>query len=244
MQRFDVRREFQGTFTKRRATTRYIVVHHAAALYRQLSGLDDVMAIRNYHVNTKRWPGVAYHIVLAELVNGGEIARYDVSDLDTQRAHIAMRNHEALGVCCATRFDGTPSVKWLAALGETLRELKATYPQAEIVGHTDIAVAGYQTTCPGKTWREWRPLLMAAVTNLTTPAAPTSYRVKAPAGANVRELPNRMASILTTLIESQTVVGYKTQGDSVTLKGFGTSSEWIRLADGSGYIWRPLLDAI
>lgn len=244
MQRFDVRAEFQGSFGNRRKVTRFLVVHHAAALYRQASGIDDVRAIARYHTGTKGWGGIGYHIVLAELTNGNEVARYDVSDLDTQRAHVWLRNHEALGVCCATRFDGVPGVKWLAALGETLRELKERYPQAQIVGHTDIALPGYQTSCPGRLWPVWRPLLMAAVDNLATSNPPKRYRVTAPAGANVRNLPNLLAPKVGTVAHGAELQGFPIEGGRVDLAPFGHSSHWVRLADDSGYVWRNLLDEL
>lgn len=244
MQRFDVRSTFQGRFTTRRASTKFIVVHHAAALYRQPTGLEDVQAIATYHVNTRGWGGIGYHVVLAEYVNGGDVARYDVSNLDLQRAHVWGRNDEAIGVCAATRFDGIPALKWLAALGETIREISAACPGAVVVGHTDIALRGYETTCPGSKWREWQPLLIAAIQNLVTPSAPASYRVIATAGAVVRQLPSANAARIRALPAGFVVRGVPATGARVTLPPFGSSADWIRLADNSGYVWANLLDRI
>ncbi|MBN1484991.1 MAG: N-acetylmuramoyl-L-alanine amidase [Chloroflexia bacterium] len=169
---YNVQDEFQGGFADVRGATRYLVVHHAAALYPSDSGIDDVRIVASYHINGRRWPGIGYHICLAEEYQGGPIARYNVSDLNLQRAHVAWRNHEAIGICCLTDFGSKPpEEKWIAALTEVLRELKQLYPQAEIVGHRDIAYdaasspdgKSWSTSCPGARWPEWKGELLARV---------------------------------------------------------------------------------
>ena len=162
MNTHNVQGELQGTFPNRRTTTRFLTVHHAAVNYPQENGISQVRAAASHHVNVNEWPGIGYHICLAEDTRGGPIARYECSDLDTVRAHVARRNSEALGVCCLTNFsDHLPEQKWIDALAEVLRELKQRYPDAEIVGHRDIARAGNSTACPGNRWAEWKPMLMA-----------------------------------------------------------------------------------
>lgn len=163
MNTVDVRQTFQGGFTEYRVATRYIVVHHAAATYAPLKGIDDVRAIANYHVKTKGWSGIGYHRVLAEETNGNPPAQYIVSDPDLIRAHVAYRNHEAVGVCCATFFTGQPSLDWMNSLAAAVAELQQMYPQAEIVGHREIALPGWGTSCPGDAWPTWRPHLLALV---------------------------------------------------------------------------------
>lgn len=162
MNRYNVAQEFQGLFTERRSRTRYIVVHHAAALYPTGTGIEDVRAVARYHLG-KGWSGIGYHIALAEETNGGAIARYDLSDLDLQRAHIWGRNHECVGVSCLTNFTGMPAQKWIDALAEVLRELVERYPQAEIVGHREITLPGRGTVCPGPAWLRWKPQLLESV---------------------------------------------------------------------------------
>lgn len=169
---FDVRREFQGSFTARRTSTRFIAVHHAAALYPSAAGIDDVRSVARYHTQTRGWPGIGYHWCLAEITTGGPIGLYRCSDLDTQRAHVAYRNHEAVGVSCLTNFDvhpgGIPEPRWLEALTEAVGLLRAEYPDAQVVGHRDIALGpaspdgrDYRTACPGRMWPTWRARLLA-----------------------------------------------------------------------------------
>ena len=166
---YDVQREFQGTYTRTRTSTD-LMVHHAAALYSTYRGIDDVRSVARFHTQTRQWPGIGYHICLAEETQDGPIARYNCSDLDLQRAHIAYRNHEFLGVACLTNFndesiypDKQPSQKWLDALAETLRDLKRIYPHAEVFGHKEMALPGWGTTCPGDTWHLWKPELLRMI---------------------------------------------------------------------------------
>jgi hypothetical protein len=128
MNTFDVRAEFQGAYTQRRTRTDYLVVHHAADHYGALRGIDDVRAIQRWHTNQppngRGWPGIAYTVVLAEEYQLGPIARYICSDYDTLRYHVASRNHEAIGVCCATDFGNSiPEQKWIDALAVALVDL-------------------------------------------------------------------------------------------------------------------------
>lgn len=171
MQTFNVQAKYQGGYTQKRTATRYLVVHHAAAHYKQQTGLEDVEAVRWWHMEGGNgWPGIAYHICLAEETNGGAIARYNTSAHETLRYHIASRNHECLGVSCLTDFGNTiPLDKWIDALADVLRELAAKYPGAQIVGHKEITVPGYGTRCPGDRWLEWKPELLRRV---STPPEP------------------------------------------------------------------------
>lgn len=168
---YNVRTEFQGAFVTARPRTLHLVVHHAAANYAPRYGIDDVRAIRNYHVNTNGWAGIGYQEVLAEETQGGAIACYVVSDPDTQRAHIWGRNHECFGICCAADFtNGIPSQKWQDALAHRLAYHTLRYPGAIIVGHKEITLPGHGTTCPGTRWHIWKPSLLVHVARLTAPA--------------------------------------------------------------------------
>lgn len=122
---------------------------------------------------------MGYHEVLAQETNNGPIAAYIVSRPDTVRAHIAGRNHECFGLCMAANFSRTtPPQQWLDALALRLVEAKRRWPAAQIVGHRDITLPGYATSCPGDRWAAWRPALLAQVASMlkTPPPAP------APAG--------------------------------------------------------------
>jgi hypothetical protein len=183
MHTFDVRDEFQGGFTTPRDHTRYLVAHHAAALYPQASGLDDVRAVARFHTQSRGWPGIGYHICLAEVSPNGPIGRYIVSDTNLQRAHVAHRNHEALGIACLTNFgDQPPPEKWLTALAEEMASQQVRYPAAQIVGHQDIAYGprqspdglDWRTSCPGTAWPRWRDELHVRTRALLAPARYTT----------------------------------------------------------------------
>lgn len=153
----DHQREFQGRFATPRTATRYIVVHHAAAHYKQLTGLEDVRAIARWHTQGRGWGGIGYHEVIAEQTNGGPVAAYLVSDPETERAHVFGRNHESYGICCAVDFGAAlPEQKWINALRIRIAIARARWPDAVVVGHTDIALPGRATSCPGSAWPRWR----------------------------------------------------------------------------------------
>lgn len=159
--------EFQGRFATPRTATRLIVVHHAADHYKQATGIEDVRAIRDWHVKGRGWGGIGYHEVCAEAVNDGPVACYLVSDPNTQRAHIAKRNHEAFGICCATDFGtGLPAEKWVDALAQRVAAALDRWPNAKVLGHREAALPGHGTACPGGAWAAWKPRLMERVAEL------------------------------------------------------------------------------
>lgn len=108
MQIFYEQRRFEGGFATPRARTDYIVVHHAAALYSSRDGLADVQAVADYHIKVRGWPGIGYHVALAEQWQDGPIAAYVLSDLNLQRAHVLNRNHQAIGICALTNLETMP----------------------------------------------------------------------------------------------------------------------------------------
>lgn len=180
MQVYDLTREFQGHFAAVRSSTRFLVVHHAAADYPPYFGRDDVAAIANYHIS-KGWAGVGYHEILAQETNGGPIAAYIVSRPDTVRAHIAGRNHECFGICMAANFSrSTPPQQWLDALALRLVAAKRRFPNAQIFGHRELALKGHETACPGEKWAAWRPGLLAQVEAMLKqlPVITRKYRAK------------------------------------------------------------------
>jgi len=160
MHRYNMIGRFQGGYTTKRITTDLIIIHHAAALYKTQTGAEDVQAVANYHVNTKKWPGIGYQCCLAEEENGGPVARYDVSNPLLQRAHIFGLNDRAIGVSCLTNFTGMPEVKWVEALAIVVEEWAQRWPAAQVVGHGEVALPGHGTLCPGPLWLKWKPDLL------------------------------------------------------------------------------------
>ena len=244
---YDVRREFQGTYTQTRHTTN-LLVHHAAGLYPTHHGIDDVRSVARFHVQNRAWPGIAYHYCLAEETPGGPIACYQCSDDATLRYHIADRNHEFLAVACLTNFNDErvfpnkyPSPKWMTALVTVLRMLQQRYPSALIAGHKEMAVPGWRTACPGDTWHLWKPELVQRVREAAPPQPfKPWYTVIPHAVAVVREGPGRMypealggQQPRLTKLPSGTGI----EANAITLgEPVAGDNRWVHLANHIGFI--------
>lgn len=149
-----------------RAVTRYLVVHHAAAVYRKGEACKSIF---NFH--NKQWPRygrIGYQVVLQE--DPDEVIRaYLVNPLNCVGANVGNRNHEVLGICAATNFGSLlPSAAWFQAIADCLKILRPLYTGAEIVGHKEIATAAFPTACPGSKWYAWKGALLTEVSMATT----------------------------------------------------------------------------
>jgi hypothetical protein len=183
----DVRTHFQGGYTKQRSITDYIVVHHAAWTYEP--GIAALHSVHNYH--TRKWgTGVAYHEALVEEADGS-IACYITSDPETLRYGVAHQNHCTFHISALTNFaDIIPDKKWIDALAARVAAATARWPHAQVVGHKEICVPGWESTCPGLRWHQWK----SAVAGDGAPAAqfraPHWYRVPPRVIAVMRYEPN------------------------------------------------------
>jgi hypothetical protein len=140
---------------KIRLKTDFIVVHHAGAIYQKGNACR---AIFNFH--SQKWPKygrIGYHIVLQEEVDNS-ITMQIVNPLGIVGANVAQRNHQVVGICAATNFLNVrqPEQKWLDAIRFSLQYVQNIYPLARVVGHKDIALPEYATTCPGNYWDSWK----------------------------------------------------------------------------------------
>lgn len=129
---------------------RYVVIHHSAV------DVDSTaQSIADYHVNTLGWREIGYHFRIGW---SGEIDY--VGDIETARANVYGRNHEVIGCCIpgdwSKRIPPEPALRSAAIL---TRYLLYRCPQAEVVGHYEIALPASPTSCPGATWPEWRERL-------------------------------------------------------------------------------------
>lgn|GEM_PF-4573497 len=170
MQIHDVQDKLQGGYTRKRTSDEFITVHHAADHYPQHTGLGDIEAVRKWHMEQgNKWPGIGYHIALAEATNGGLVEAYLLGDLGIQRAHVWGQNHRAVGIACLTDFGSAmPGEKWVLALAEAIRTLiRPSMPQAKIVGHKEITLPGHGSACPGAQWLTWKPRLISLVDGAT-----------------------------------------------------------------------------
>lgn len=143
-----------------RKTTHYIVVHHAAFVYKRG---DACRSIFDYH--SRKWPKygrIGYHWLLQEEIDGS-IALHKVNPHWCQGAGVLNRNHECMHVCCATNFTQIPSALWFNALVDAVKLAQRIYTRASVVGHRDIATPASPTNCPGVAWPMWKNALMSAL---------------------------------------------------------------------------------
>lgn len=138
-----------------------IVVHHSG----QVGGGDcDAWTIAEYHVQHNGWPGIGYHVLVhpsghVELVNL----------LSTVSYHCGLMNRSSVGVCLVGNFDlAAPShnqtMRAHMVCEGIRRELHR--PDLPIRGHGELSrvATGYApTSCPGRTWPLWKPLLTGVV---------------------------------------------------------------------------------
>jgi hypothetical protein len=133
------------------SAVRYVVVHHSG-----VAGDSAAEAIAGWHVEHYGWPGIGYHFLVHE--DGG--IDY-VGDLATMRYNVAGRNREVVGICIPGDFTRrVPNELQIGGARNLARVLRPILDPDEtgrvkLVGHRDVAMAGYGTSCPGETWRDW-----------------------------------------------------------------------------------------
>lgn len=149
----DVTAEFQGYYHQTRLATPIICLHHADWQYSP--GIAAVRSVHKYHL--ERWgTGVAYHECLVEEADGS-IVCYVTSDPNTLRYGVAYENHRAFHISALTNFKSSrPEQKWIDAYRERVAAARTRWPTARVVGHTDIAHAGWYTSCPAGLWPDWK----------------------------------------------------------------------------------------
>jgi len=239
MHRYNMIGRFQGKYTTKRTRTDFIIIHHAAALYKTETGAEDVQAVANYHTDTKKWPGIGYHSCIAEETNGGPVARYDVSDPTLERAHIFGLNDRAVGVSCLTNFTGLPDVKWVDALADVVGEWAQRWPTALVMGHGEVALPGHGTLCPGPRWLAWKPDLLRLINR---PHASAAYQVIDPVSSDpndnfaaVRQGPGR--SYPEANIQG---VAYRLSPGS-SWEFDDATGQWAHLSNQMGFVHMSLL---
>lgn len=122
----------------------FIALHYSASA----AGPTTPFGIAKFHTDKpptgRGWAGIGYHFVLDE----GKA--YYVGDINTQRAHVANRNDEALGICfTGTYNDSLPSAADINAAKLLIQGLDEFYGHKKrLMGHNQI-LPGH-TLCPGR----------------------------------------------------------------------------------------------
>lgn len=126
---------------------KYIVVHHGG-----VSGDYTSESVAKYHIEQNGWPSIGYTFVLHP---DGNIDW--VNDLDRACYNVAGRNDEVMGVLYCGNFMAEQPPEYMLQRGYSLNaEIQFTFGWfIPVVGHRNIALPGYSTSCPGDTWPNW-----------------------------------------------------------------------------------------
>src|SRR5215216_668938 len=130
-----------------RTSTHYIVVHHASAFYSPGTACAKIFAF-----HSSKWPKygrIGYHEVIQQ-ERDNTLRCYLVNPPLLQGAGVANRNDECYHICGATSFTAIPDDAYIEAFAQRCAAALRVYPNAQIVGHKDIALKGYETACPGQ----------------------------------------------------------------------------------------------
>jgi len=133
-----------------RNNTELIVIHCAATKASMDIGAEE---IRNWHVNDNGWRDIGYHKVIRRngVVENGR-------DLRDTGAHAAGYNHKSVSVCMVGGMaeDNSAEANFTAqqwtALKSLVRELKAEYPETNVIGHNEIS----EKECPSFDVQKWK----------------------------------------------------------------------------------------
>lgn len=152
-----------------RPRTDYIVVHHAAYFY---APGDAVRSIYAYH--SQKWPdyhAAAYAEIIQLEIDRISLGCHIMYHPEQIGAGVMGRNDNTFHICAATNFTTIPEDMWIEALAQRVAVAQQRYPKAQIVGHKEITLPGYGTTCPGPMWQAWKPRLTKRVAELLAPTA-------------------------------------------------------------------------
>jgi hypothetical protein len=140
--------------TRELAAIRRIILHHTGTP----SQSTTWEAVARYHVNTRGWPGIGYHLGLRP---DGKVSY--LGDINTIRYHAGSANTDSIGICCSGDYRTEQPTTVMAGNFRRLVALLESFLGRDlpIIPHRDVA----DTVCPGDN-------LMSLIT-----AAPTLEQV-------------------------------------------------------------------
>lgn len=126
-----------GVQFKQRSATNFIFIHCSATKPSQDIGARDIR-IQHKHVNG--WLDIGYHFVIRRngVIENGR-------NVDAMGAHARGHNDDSVAICLIGGVDesNNPDANFTreqySALETIVRTLKATYPNAEVRGHREVA---------------------------------------------------------------------------------------------------------
>jgi hypothetical protein len=121
-------------------TMQFLCFHHSGTPTTEDTTWESVAS---HHVNGNGWAGIGYH----GGIRRGKVALF--ADLDTQRAHVLNRNHEALGWCIMGNYTQIPlSSLNLDTMRRLVKILDAVYERDKDLTWHGKMLPGH-TECPG-----------------------------------------------------------------------------------------------
>lgn len=133
----------------------FVVLHHTEAVR-----VVTWTSVASYHVNTRGWPAIAYHIGIRDVAGRCVVNLLNPPETRSYHSHTEGNDH-GLAVCVAGRFQtDTPSAAEANTLQRVVAVLRrwATWRQSlPVLGHGDVP--GNQTDCPGGHLRALLPAL-------------------------------------------------------------------------------------
>ncbi len=110
-------------------------------------GLESAVEAANYHVNTKGWGGIAYHVFVTD-----EGKKYLTNELDTLSYHAGGNNTRSVGITVTGRHryeagktnEEIIGIKKYKALVDAIVKTLGMLPRSdvEIVSHADVSSSG------------------------------------------------------------------------------------------------------
>lgn len=144
-----------GYGTRQVSDITHICVHHMGVPgFVSKNPLKEIDSIHTYHKYTLGWPGIGYHIVVAE--DGW----YLVNPLDVVSWHVAYHNSYTVGLIFLGDYTngGQPSDAMILHAQDAVDYVKdQASASITILGHSDFS--GNNTACPGTSWLAWKHLL-------------------------------------------------------------------------------------
>lgn len=210
--------------------------------------LRQVTGIKNYYQNTLHWNAGPHIFVDDQFVylmtpmdTIGIHARDGNSTKSNGRLHYSI-GIEVIGDYTVTRWSPSTAQTVAGTVARLLRRLKNfKLVDGRVPGTIDAHRHHGKPACPGDAIQPeyYLPLFQKAYDTLTDSAQqPHHYTAKA--NANIRRGATTRQAPVTILQKGMPWSGVLVEGDSVTLRDFGTSKQWV--CNGTLCVWKPLLE--
>lgn len=114
-----------------------IILHHSAGPASQTPE-----EIANFHVNTRGWPGIAYHYLIYQ-----DGTTYQTQPESVASYHVKGYNADSLGICLVGNFThAMPSEKAEKSFLKLVQHIRKHYGKLPVIPHGDLVA----TSCPGE----------------------------------------------------------------------------------------------